>query len=136
MNSPNDDVREDFENSLFYFIEAVKILAVDSESQCQKMGNFNTPWEIQHDVMDFGRALINTTSSHLSQVQREKLEELVRALHGLPDEAISSGNLSMTTHAGCIEVMKHAAWNPLRQEAAELLEIFDTAIQRNATYFR
>jgi hypothetical protein len=136
MNSSDCKSQEDFENSLFYFIDAVKVLSQDAENQCREMGNFNVPWEIRHDVVEGGSVLLHSTASYLIPMHNEKLSELISSLNALPEEAIAPTHLSMTSHIGCLIGMNHPAWIPLRQEAKQLLQIFDPAIQKNAIYFR
>lgn len=37
---------EEFANSYYYFVEALKVLAADADSQCDVMGNYNVAWEV------------------------------------------------------------------------------------------
>lgn len=133
-----DDVsgREEFENCFLHFVEALRVLSHDAAMQCEEMGNYNTPGEIQDDASSGGLGSLRLSAPHLSWEQAEKIVDLVAALRRLPKEAISVPHMKMTSHVGCITAMNHPAWEPLRKEAGELLVLLEPAIEKNQAYFQ
>jgi hypothetical protein len=135
--SPADmEEQELFENAFFYYVKALRVLSHDAETQCEEMGNYNTPWEIQRDVGESGMHLTRPSVCYLGWRQTEKVVALSTALMALPMAAITPVGMLMTSHAGCIYAMTHPAWAPLRQQAKELLALLESAIERNEAYFR
>lgn len=136
MASEEMDARENFENCFLHFVIALRVLSHDATAQCEKMGNYNTPWEIQRDIVDGGLGSLRLLGPYLSWEQAEKIVDLIAALRRLPKDALSVLHLKMTTHVGCITAMNHLAWQPLRTEAAQLLQLLQPAIERNNAYFQ
>jgi hypothetical protein len=130
------DAQDSFENSLWQYVKALHVLSHDAETQCEEMGNYNTPWEIQHDVGEAGLYLIRPKECYLKGEQAEKIAELSAVLLALPKEAIAATGMLMTSHVGCICAMSHPAWEPLREDAKRLLELLEPAIRKNAAYFQ
>jgi hypothetical protein len=71
-----------------------------------------------------------------NQQQAEEIVDLIAVLRRLPKEALLVPHMKMTGHVGCITSMNHPAWEPLRKEAKQLLQLLEPAIQRNETYFQ
>jgi hypothetical protein len=136
MTSEEMDNHEVFENVFFYFTKALRVLSNDAATQCEEMGNYNTPWEIQRDIVHGGLGSLRLSAPYLSWEQAERIVDLVAALRRLPKEALSVPHMKMTSHVGCITSMNHPAWEPLRKEAEELLASLEQAIQRNEAYFQ
>jgi hypothetical protein len=138
MASEEMDDHEVFENTFFYFTKALRVLSSDAATQCEDMGNYNTPWEIQRDTTSGGLGSLRLSAPYLSWEQAEKIVDLVAALRRLPKEALSVPvpHMKMTGHVGCITAMNHPAWEPLRKEAAQLLVLLEPAIKRNEAYFQ
>ena len=136
MATDADDELDIFENSFRVFIFSLEVLSHDAVTQCEEMGNYNTPWEIQRDVAHGGVALLGSSSCYLTWEQTEKVVALSVLLRELPQEAISPPGMLTTNHAGCITAMNHPAWEPLRREAAQLLVLLEPAIKRNEAYFQ
>jgi hypothetical protein len=128
--------QDSFENSLWQYVKALHVLSHDAETQCEEMGNYNTPWEIQHDVGEAGLYLIKPKECYLTGEQTEKIAELSAALLALRKEAIAPTGMLMTSHAGCIYAMSHPAWEPLREGARRLLELLEPAVRKNVAYFQ
>jgi hypothetical protein len=126
---------EDFENPFTYFVEAVEVLSHQAELQCNEMGNYNTPWEIQDNFLGRSAEVLGFSSSYLNSEQRARIVELAYLVEHLPKDALGSKTMLMTTHAGCIEAMHHQAWMPLREYAARLLKELEPAISRNNAFF-
>jgi hypothetical protein len=133
----NDDQKErdDFENGFFYFVDALKVLGLDAEAQCEEMGDYNVPWELQHDISEGGLAIARSPAGYLTSEQTNKVLELSSALNDLPKEAIAPPGTLTTSHSGSLTAMNHAAWAPMRQMAAQLLQLLEPAIERNREYF-
>jgi hypothetical protein len=133
----NDEISNSdyFENTFFYFVKALKVLAMDADQQCQWMGNYNVAWELQQDVAEGGLNSVALESSHLTEAQANEVIRLARALEELPDEAISPKGFLTTNYEGSIVAMNHLSWVPLRRQATELLKLLEPAIERNALYF-
>jgi hypothetical protein len=136
MASEEMDARDEFENCFLHFVDALRVLSHDAVAQCEEMGNYNTPWEIQRDISGGGLGSLRLSALYLAWDQAEKILDVVAAVRRLPDEAIAVPHMKMTSHVGCIAAMNHPAWEPLRKEAAQLLQLLEPAIQRNQAYFQ
>jgi len=124
---------ESHRTGFFYFVEALRILSLDADRQCEAMGNFNTPWEICDDI--YGGKYIDHPTIGLSKEHNKAIASLLSGLEKLPEDAIVSPGLDMESHAGCIQAMRHPAWEPMRQEASRLIEILEPVIRKNHEYF-
>lgn len=133
--SVSQSEQDDFENGFFYFVDALKILEMNAEAQCEHVGNYNVPWELQHDVSGGGMALVRSPASYLTREQADKVIELSLALNGLPQEAMAPPGLLTSDHVGSLMAMNHVSWAFMRQKAAQLLQLLDSAIQKNKSYF-
>ena len=136
MNSNNQIDREEFENCFLHFVDALRVLSHDAATQCEEIGNYNTPWEIQHDASGGGLGSLRLSALYLSWEQAEQIVDLVASLRRLPQEALSVPHMKITSQVGCITGMSHPAWEPLRKEAEQLLQLLEPAIQRNEAYFQ
>lgn len=136
MTSEEMGAREEFENCFLHFVQALQVLSHGADTQCEEMGSYNTPWEIQRDTADSGLGSLRLSAPYLSWGQAEKIVDLVAALRRLPKEALSVPHMKMTGNVGCITAMNHPAWEPLRKEAAQLLVLLEPAIKRNEAYFQ
>jgi hypothetical protein len=136
MTTKDTDAREEFENCFLHFVNALRVLSHDANLQCEEMGSYNTPAEIQRDVTGSGIGSLRLSALYLSWEQAEKIVDVVAALRRLPREALSVPHLKMIGHAGCVTAMNHPAWVPLRKEAEQLLVLLEPAIKRNKAYFQ
>jgi hypothetical protein len=128
--------REDrFENELFYFHKALQILAMEAEDQCEVMGNYNTAWEMLHDISGPIPFMVKDPASHLTEAQSAALVRLSDAMKEIPQEGLFPDGFSPTSHEGCLAAMRHPSWAPLRIQASELLNLLKPAMHRNAAYF-
>jgi hypothetical protein len=127
--------RDDFENALFYFMEALNVLELNAESQCEQMGNYNVPWELRHDVSEGGMAVTRSSASYLTREQTDQIIELASKVRELPAEATAPAGTPTTNHPGSLIAMNHASWAPLREKAAQLLRVLEPASKRNKEYF-
>ena len=118
---------ESFHNAFLYFMEALGVLSLEAAEQCEAMGNFNVAWELQHDVLDGGTALINWPVDYLSASEKDDTAQLLRPLSELPEAALRSANQ---------EAMSHTAWIGLRSGAVMLIEQLRDAARRNREFFQ
>ena len=51
------DAEETYQHIFFYFIQALGILAMDPEAQCEAEGNFNVAQELKNEILS-GRYVI------------------------------------------------------------------------------
>ena len=127
------DRTESDQNGFSYFVKALEILSMDAETQCEAMGNYNTPWEIQHDVAD-SATLSESPILRFTYEQQDAIRDISRRLLILPMAAIAPDGMAMTTHSGCIAGMRHPDWEPLRVKAKQLLALLKPAIAENRRY--
>jgi hypothetical protein len=127
-----DRVESD-QNGFFHFVQALELLAMDAKSQCEAQGNYNTPWEIQHDVADWA-VLAESPVLGFTPEQKEVTSDLAQQLLDLPSAAIAPAGVSMTTPAGCLAGMRHVDWEPLRGKAKQLLALLEPVIAENRRY--
>ncbi|WAL82539.1 hypothetical protein OYT13_22730 [Pandoraea sp. XJJ-1] len=121
---------EEFANSFYYFVKALKILAADADSQCDLMGNYNVAWELKDDV-SAGLCMLTLPSGELTKQQQDGIVGIVTALDEIPDSVLEGG----TTAAVNKRAMHHPCWIPLRTRAAELLTLLSSATSRNEAFF-
>ncbi|MGF6495278.1 hypothetical protein ABIE56_003477 [Luteibacter sp. 621] len=136
--APNSDIaetRDNFESAFNYFVRALEVLSHDPEMQCDEMGNYNTPYEIQRDVAGGGLGILRISAAYLEWEHAEAILDLVAAIRRLPPEAIVVPHVSMTRREGCLIAMNHPAWSTLRTGAGKLLELLNPVIERNRAYF-
>jgi hypothetical protein len=126
--------QELFETAFDHFVAALRVLSHDAETQCDEMGSYNTPGEIQFDVVGSGLGILRISAEWLDWAKAEKLLDLVAGIRRLPSEALYVPHLSMTSREGCLVAMGHPAWAPLRSDAAMLLTLLAPEIERNERY--
>jgi hypothetical protein len=127
------DRAESDRNGFFYFVKALEILSMDAEAQCEATGNYNMPWEIQHDVADYA-VLAESPTFGLTSEQQRAIGDISRQLLILPMAAIAPDSVSMTTHSGCVAGMRHPDWELLRAKAKLLLALLEPVIAENRRY--
>ena len=127
------DRAESDQNGFFYFVKALEILSMDAVAQCETKGNYNTPWEIQHDVADWA-VLAESSILPLTYEQQDAIRSLSHQLLSLPMAAIAPDGMAMTTHSGCVAGMRHPDWEPLRMKAKLLLALLEPVIAENRRY--
>ena len=124
------DDREWFENSYFYFREAVETLVQSPSEQCDRMGNYNVAWELKDDVSRGAELLQYVSSASLSAQQRHAISDLISELESVPTNFLPGGGRREDNLAA----MSHPTWEPLRLKAAALLEVLASATERNRRY--
>lgn len=115
--------REAFENGYYYFIQAVEVLALSAEAQCQRMGDYNVAWELKHDVAAAEHLLRSPSSDRLIQEQRNAVSSLLASLKAVPVNELPAG----AGRRDNLVAMSHESWEPLRGRAIELLRLLEPA---------
>ena len=128
----NDKISEEevFANAYHYFVEALKVLAADADTQCEYMSNYNVAWELKDDVSRGAGILKLPGMKVLTQDQREGIVAMVEALNELPTSLL----VSATTEAANRKAMNDPCWTPLRARATELLSLLATTTRRNEDF--
>ena len=124
--------REAFENGYYYFVTAVEILSLPASAQCERMGNYNTAWELKDDVGAGSHLLRSPSSSRLSEAQRAAIVALLAAVAEVPANELPAGD----SREANLAAMQHPAWMPLRPKAAALLELLAPATQECKRYLK
>ena len=127
---------EEADHNCFWTIyqPALIALASDPQTACDAMGNYNAPWEIQDELINYGY-LANSKALALDAEQRDGMLKLAEELKLLPSEAIAPVGAIMTSPAGCLQAMQHSAWKPLRTQAVRLAELLEPAFDRSEDFF-
>lgn len=135
MGTSETSLEEADHNSfLIIYCPALNALASDPQTACEAMGNNNTPWEIQDELVSYAY-LANSEALALDLEQRAGMLKLAEELKRLPPEAIAPAGAIMTSPTGCLEAMLHPAWKPLRLQAAGLAELLEPAFDRSEDFF-
>ena len=116
---------EAFHNGFFYFVESLSTMALDAAKQCEAMAGVNAAWELQNDVLDHGKAVLNCAGSFLAQEERAGIVALLAKVEKLSSAAIGSD----------AEALHHPEWDALRNEAARLLIRLARSIAENQAFF-
>ncbi len=122
-DSPGISERESFENGYYYFVQALELLSLPADVQCQRMGDYNVAWELKRDVSAAEYLLRSPSSSRLSPVQRRAIEELLSELDRVPTDRLRGG----AGRAANLEAMGDPSWKSLRPLATELLRVLEPA---------
>ncbi|WP_175002922.1 hypothetical protein [Burkholderia lata] len=122
---------EEFANSYYYFVEALKILAADADSQCDVMGNYNVAWELKYNV-SAGLCMLTLPSRELTKQQRDGIAQIVAALDEIPASVLGGGTAASINKRS----MHHPCWMPLRTHAADLLTLLSGVTSRNEEFLQ
>jgi hypothetical protein len=122
------DAEETYQHVFFYFIQALRILAMDPEPQCEAQGDFNVAQELKNEILS-GRYIIG--KGKLNDSQETALATLASAIAAVPDSALTFA----TGHAPNVRNMVHPVWSPIRAQATSLLALLDSRIAENKAYF-
>jgi hypothetical protein len=121
-NSEKISEEEMFANAYYYFLEALKILACDADTQCKIMGNYNVAWELKDDVCR-GFYLLDMPKGELSVEERNGISELISALSEIPDSVLASADSEVANR----KAMNDPCWIPLRIKASNLIRVLHNA---------
>ena len=115
---------DSFRNSYYYFIDAVRTLAADAETQCERMGDFNVAWELKDDV-GAGKYLIGR--NFLGSRQEQAVRTLVDSLESIPPSVLFGGQGREINFSA----MQDPCWIELRANASQFLREFEAFIENN-----
>jgi len=121
---------EAFANAYHYFVEALKVLALDADTQCKRMRNYNVAWEIKDDVCRGVGILSLPGAQGLTSEEKYGINALLTALKELPASLL----VAAATEAANKKAMSHPSWAPLRVRASELLSLLAATTTRNEVY--
>jgi len=116
-------------NAFYYFLRAVDILKEEPERQCQLMGDYNTAWELQSDI-GAGRYLLG--KGILDREDEDAIAALADAVDTVPINTLPGG----TGRERNLSAMQHAAWVPLRKQAAQLQTRLKPAAARTYVFLK
>jgi hypothetical protein len=119
---------ETYHHVFFYVIQALKILAMDPEQQCEAQGNYNVAFELQSEILS-GRYPIG--KGRLSALEESAIAGLASVIAAVPDSALVFAN----GHAPNVRNMMNPAWAPMRAQAASILALLESRIAENNAYF-
>ena len=122
------DAEETYHHVFYYFVQALRILAMDPEPQCEAQGNYNVAFELKDEILS-GRYLIG--KGRLNDLEERVIVALASDITGVPDSALTFAN----GHTPNVRNMMHPAWAPIRAQAASLLALLNTRIAENNAYF-
>jgi hypothetical protein len=133
---PESPDREDLDwNSFYYFVQALKILSHAAEQQCNEMGNYNTPWELRHEVTRT-EYFFSSPYPALPKDVCAEIRHLYSLLYALPEAAMAPMGANMLTHAGCVAAMSHPSWQQPREIAKDVLENLPPLIEQVEIYLK
>jgi hypothetical protein len=122
--------RDRWENTYFYFVKTLSILADSPAEQCAVMDYYNVAWELKDDglVVDY---LMRQDVIKFSDDQIEGMKELSSALHPLCGEALKGGR-AREDH---LQAMSDPGWQAVRDIARKLLVTLGPRTLENRKYF-
>jgi hypothetical protein len=115
-------------------VNFIEMLSLDPSATCHAMGNYNTAWEMQDDIVS-RIYVVDTKTIALEAPLRDAIRLLSLQLQSLPEDALSFSGKMPTCHADCLVTMGHAAWEAPRRQAAKIVEKLQPAKKRSEAYF-
>jgi hypothetical protein len=122
--------RDLIENSYFYFVKTLSILAESPAEQCAVM-EYNVAWELQHDGLEVDH-LIRQEVVKFTDDQIEGMKELSSALHALSGEALRGSGYAREEH---LKAMSNPGWQLVCDIAKKLLVTLAPRTIENRKYF-
>jgi len=110
---------EMYANNYAHFQKSLMVLCQSAESQCRSMDYFNVAWEIKDDVTSNGCAVLNTVNQQLSELQKDRIKQLLKNIADLPDTVVNVLNC-MDAH---LRAMSDPHWVPIRGQAKHLVSL-------------
>lgn len=127
MKPTEIEKEELFHSTFYYFVRSLELLASPPETTCERMGDFNTAWELKDELTD-GKSLIG--KGFLDSNQEAGIRALLEALDGIRGAVLHAAK----GRGPNLLAMKHPSWSLPRKRAEELLSILGPAIQQNRKY--
>lgn len=122
------DTEEKYHNIFLHFVNALRILAMEPESQCHAEGNYNVAQELQYEILS-GRYVIG--KGKLNEIEEAAIATLTAAVGAVPDSALTFAE----GHSANVRNMTHVSWTPMRAQASLLLSLLHSRIDENKAYF-
>jgi hypothetical protein len=123
--------QEAFEHYLHNFLKWLDVMTMDPVGQCTTWGNYNVAWKLVSDLKADAKAIIEMPGSYLSEYQKQQVTRFLTRLNDVPE----SLHVSATTITANQAAMRHPCWVPLREAASVLIQVLETAANRNNEYF-
>ena len=132
MKTPESiDTRELIENSYYYFIKTLSILAKPPAEQCADMGDYNVAFELRDGGLSVDD-LITQEIVKFTDDELEGMKELSLALHELSGEALKGGR----TREDNLKGMNNPGWQLVRETAKKLIVTLGNRTLENLKYFQ
>jgi hypothetical protein len=127
---PSDAIsaEESFRNSCHYFLEALRVLGLPPEQQCEEVGDYNVAWELKNDVLA-GRYLLGL--GFLSTSQEAQMLRVLEAVEAVEVNRLPAG----AGRERNLKAMVDLSWEPVRFTAAEVFVALESLAADNAAYF-
>lgn len=122
--------REYFENGYLRFINALGVLALDPQEQCQRYGFSNVALNLRTDLSAIKYAFRLESASLITAGQKEAIDQLTDRLDKLPDEIFENGQ----SEEGSLTAMHFPEWQPLRERAVKLMELLKPRTADNKAF--
>lgn len=125
-----EDDRDIYENSFYFFIKKLEVLAASPQKSCELLGHFNVAFETKFDL-EGSDYLFNYMSCNLTKEQKSAVLDLLDSLKHIPAcilEYTEKPSVSLIN-------MEHPCWIPLRRKAQVLLKLLEPNIEKNHSYF-
>ena len=116
-------------NAYDVFIFTLEALSLPAEGQCERMGDFNTAWELRDDALA-GYYLIG--SGLMSEEQEDALRGFLALVDPVPVKDMPSGSGRDVN----LKAMQHPAWEAVRKSADDLLATLAPVTAANIAYFQ
>jgi len=131
MKANDGSQRDTLENSYFYFVKTLSILAEAPAQQCDAMGYYNVAWELRDEGLDVDW-LIQQEVIKFTAGQIGGMKDLSTALHALDTEA-SKGGETRDEH---LKAMSNPGWQTVRDIARKLLVSLAPSTLENRKYLK
>ncbi len=122
--------RDAYENSYYYFIKQLEVLAASPEEACELLGHSNVAFGVKFDL-EGSDYIFNYDSCSLEAEQRQAIIELLDDLNTIPPAVLRYTEVASMS----LKNMGHACWTPLRKKAQNLLKLLELNTQANNLYF-
>jgi len=128
MSEPVDE--DAYANNYWYFRRSLGVLSQNAEEQCQAMDYFNVAWELRHETLGNGHAVLNTVGTQLSEQQKERIRQLLEKVADVPDAVVNTVVNVANSRESHRLAMSDRCWVPLRAEAKQLIDILSAETDR------
>ena len=98
---------------------------------CDTWGNYNVAWELVADLNSDGSAVVTMPCSYLSEEQKQEVRLFLDGLRNVPKALL----VSATSVEANQKAMSHPSWLPCKMTALALLQLLESAAERNKAYF-